>query len=203
MIARKAGPVAVPLLAAMLLAAAPAAAQEQPSATAKASRWWAGAGGGYLASRSDCSNCEGERSYNDGGALLFQGGLRASERVLVGGEVFTFGRSDSGVDVRDTFLLAIVQARPFTRHGFFLKGGYGMAIVKDTFVADGARVTSRTWGMGLMYGAGWVFGEGHRVSVAPFGAQYVTTVGDIVTQAGTAENVVGNGWFAGAVVMFR
>jgi hypothetical protein len=57
--------------------------------------------------------------------------------------------------------------------------------------------------MGLMYGAGWVFREGSRISVAPVGAQYVTTVGNVRLAQGTVQNVVVNSWFLGAVVMFR
>ena len=48
-----------------------------------------------------------------------------------------------------------------------------------------------------------MFGAGRRVSFAPMAATYITTVGDVRDVQGTAQNVVVNGWFAGAVVMFR
>ncbi len=106
--------------------------------------------------------------------------------------------------LRDTHLLGIFQFRPFAGLGFFLKGGYGMALVKDVLpLAGGGEATFRTWGMGVMYGAGWIFGAKRRVSFAPTAATYITTVGDVRGVQATAQNVVINGWFAGAVVMFR
>ena len=167
------------------------------------SRWWVGGGGGYLASRTDCTNCDSDQPYGSGGSVLFQGGLRVNERLLAGGEIFSAGRTIGDLDSRNTYLLALVQFRPFATHGFFIKGGYGMAFVKTAFPLEGVQVTARTWGMGVMYGAGWVFRRDGRVSVAPVAAQYVTTAGDVQAIGGTAQNVVVNSWFVGAVVMVR
>jgi hypothetical protein len=189
--------------ASLLLAPCAARAQGAAPVQPQGSRWWVGGGGGYLAGRVDCTNCESNPPYGGNGGLLFQGGLQVTGRLLVGGELFTTGRTINTVNHRDTYLLGLAQYRPFGGHGFFLKGGYGMAFVKDNFVVEGVAGTARTWGMGLMYGAGWVFREGRRISVAPVGAQYVTTVGDIQVPAGTAQNVVVNGWFVGAVLMVR
>ncbi len=129
--------------------------------------------------------------------------MRVNRRLLIGGEVFSAGRTTDGMHFRDTYLIAIAQYRPFGGHGFFLKGGYGVAAIREAVPSETGTFTARTWGMGLMYGAGWVFRERSRVSVAPVGATYVTTVGDVRTRAGAAENLVVNGWFAGVVVMFR
>jgi len=195
--------------AALFLAALPAGAQEaqpgQPAQTsqpaASKSGWWVGGGGGYIAGRIDCSNCQEDPPYGNNGAILFQGGVRLNERMQLGGEIFSFGRTIQGLNLRQSYLLAIAQYRPWASQGFFLKGGYGMAFVKEV-VPDGDDVI-RTWGLGLSYGAGWIFGMKNRVSVAPFGAHYVTTVGDFETSRGLAENVVGNGWFIGTTVSFR
>jgi hypothetical protein len=179
-------------------------AQTGPATQPQGSKWWAGGGGGYLAGHVACSNCDTDRPYGDDSAFLVQGGRRVTERLLIGGEVFSTVKTHSGGDFRDTHLLGIAQFRPFAHAGFFLKGGYGMAVVKAAVPLDsGGTSTARTWGMGVMYGAGWVFGEGRRVSFAPVAATYITTVGDISMPAGTATNVVMNGWFAGAAVMFR
>ena len=191
------------------LAALPAVAQEapagQPAQTSQPAAsnwgWWAGGGGGYIAGRIDCTNCQEDPPYGNNGAILLQGGVRVKEQLQVGGEVFSFGRTINGLNLRQSYLLGVFQYRPWATQGFFLKGGYGMAFVKEV-VADGDDVI-RTWGMGLTYGAGWIFGIKNRVSVAPFGAHYVTTVGDFETSRGLAENVVGNGWFAGATILFR
>jgi hypothetical protein len=189
--------------AAILLVPALAWAQGGEAAQPEASRWWAGGGGGYLASRTACTLCDSDPPHRDGAAVLFQGGVRVSERLLVGAEVFSTARTSAGTDARNTYLLGVAQYRPFASHGFFLKGGYGLALVKVAVPTEGGQVAARTWGMGLMYGAGWVFREGRRLSIAPVGATYVTTAGDVRTPEGTAENVVANGWFAGIVVMFH
>ena len=188
-----------------LLAPAVSVAQEKASpAQAPGSRWWFGAGGGYLAGRAACSNCESDLPYEDGFGFMVQGGLRATARLLVGGEVFTADQTLPSGDFRNTHLLGIVEFRPFQSAGFFLKGGYGMAVAKGVFpVEGGGQTTARTWGMGVIYGAGWIFGDGRRVSVAPVAATYITTIGDISAPQGTATNVVVNGWFLGATVMFR
>jgi hypothetical protein len=191
------------VMATLLLTSSVARAQDAGIASPQGSRWWFGGGGGYLAGRADCTNCESDPPFGNGSAFLFHGGLRLTERLLVGGEIFTTGRTMNGTDLRDTYLLGLVQFRPFATHGFFLKGGYGVAFVKDAFTVEGVQETARTSGIGLMYGVGWVFRESSRVSFAPVAAQYVTTVGDVQAAAGTAQNVVVNSWFVGAVVMVR
>jgi len=189
---------------ALVLAPRQAVAQEtQPGPQAAASKWgwWAGGGGGYIAGRIDCTNCQEDPPYGNNGGFLLQGGVRVNDRMQVGGEIFSLGRKVSGLDLRQSFLLGVAQFRPWASQGFFLKGGYGMAFIKE--VVPGGDDIIRTWGMGITYGAGWILGLKNRVSVAPFGAHYVTTVGDFETSLGTAENVVGNGWFVGAAIMFR
>jgi hypothetical protein len=188
---------------ALLLSAGVARAQGAGTAQPKGSRWWAGGGGGYLAGRSDCTNCEHDQPYSNLSAVLLQGGLRTSERMLVGGELFSSGRTIDEAKYRSTYVLAFAQYRPFAGHGLFIKGGWGMVIIKETLTVEGANTTARTRGMGLTYGAGWVLGQGRRVSVAPVAAHYVSTVGDVQTSAGAAQNVVVNGWFVGAVLMVR
>jgi len=187
--------------------AAQAAPPSQAASTTQAAPpsegwgWWVGGGGGYIAGRLDCDNCQEDPPYGDNGAYLFQGGVRMSERLHIGGEIFTFGRTIQDIHFRQSYLLGIAQFRPWASQGFFLKGGYGMAFVKE--VVPGGDDIIRTWGMGLTYGAGWIIDAGQHVSVAPYGAHYVTTVGDVPTPLGTAENVVGNGWFVGAAIMIR
>jgi hypothetical protein len=196
--------IGLPILTATLLLL-PGVVDAQGAGTVQAhdSRWWAGGGGGYLAGRADCTNCETSPPFGNGSAFLFHGGLRVTERLLVGGEIFSTARTLNGMSLRDTYVLGIAQYRPFRTHGFFLKGGYGMGFIKDAFTVEGVEETARTSGIGLMYGVGWVFREGSRLSFAPVAAQYVTTVGDVQAAAGTAQNVVVNSWFVGAVVMVR
>lgn len=189
---------------ALVFAAVPATGQDATTTSSNNASWWVGGGGGYLAGRSACSNCATEPPYGDGGAFLFQGGVRVRDRVHIGAEIYSTNRTMPAGTFRNTHFLAMFQFRPFARAGFFLKGGYGMAIVKGVAPgASGDEVIGRTWGMGVMYGAGWEFRASRRVSFAPLAATYITTVGDITAPGGTAQNVVINGWFAGAVLMIH
>ena len=183
----------------------PVAARGQGAATAKpgTSGWWLGVGGGYVAARADCTNCEEDPPYGNAGGPLIQGGFRVNERMLVGAEIFGAWRRIGGVDYRTSYVLGIAQFRPFATHGFYLKGGYGLSVVRDNLPTGDGDAAVRTWGMGLMYGGGWVFREEHRVSVAALAGHYVATLGDVPTPRGAAENVVSNGWFLGGVLMFR
>jgi hypothetical protein len=190
----------------LALAVAPGVALAQDTSAPpqpKEVGWWIGGGGGYLAGRADCSNCEAERNYGDGGAFLFQGGFRVRNRLHVGAELYSTSRTMPAGTFRDTQMLGVFQYRPFASLGFFLKGGYGMAFVRDAIPIEGVEVTARTSGMGVMYGAGWEFPVGRNVSFAPLAATYITTVGDVTTSVGTAQNVVINGWFAGALLMIH
>jgi hypothetical protein len=191
------------LAAGVVLVSGVAAAQPANRTPGEPAGWWLGAGGGYLAGHASCSNCESDRPFDDGYSVVFQGGARVTPRLLVGGEVFTTERSGANATVRDTYLIAIAQYRPFTNYGFFIKGGYGVALVKERIPLPDGDLEARTWGMGLMYGAGWLFRRQQRVSFAPVAGTYVTTVGNVQTPVGTAENVVINSWFAGAVLMIR
>jgi hypothetical protein len=178
-------------------------AQDASAPQPKEIGWWAGGGGGYLAGRADCSNCETELAYGNGGAFILQGGVRVRDRLHVGAEVYSTNRTLPGGSFRNTHLLAIFQYRPFAGLGWFLKGGYGMAIVKGAIPGPEGDATARTWGMGVMYGTGWEFKVGRHASFVPLAATYITTVGDVSTPNGTASNVVVNGWFAGALLTVR
>ena len=191
------------MLIALVLAPCAVLAQGAPATQAKEIGWWVGGGGGYLAGRAACSNCETDPPYGDGGAFVVQGGVRVRDRLHIGGEIYSTDCTLPGGSFRNTHLLGVFQYRPFTSLGFFLKGGYGMAIVKGVIPGPSGDAIARTWGMGVMYGAGWEFRVARRVSFAPVGATYITTVGDVPAPKGTASNVVVNGWFAGALLMIH
>ncbi len=195
---------AVAMVIAFALVPGAVLAQDTPAPQAKESSWFAGGGGGYLAGRADCSNCETDLPYGNGGAFILQGGVSARhDRLHVGAELYSTNRTLPGGTFRNTHLLGIFQYRPFAKLGWFLKGGYGMAIVKGVVPGPEGNTTGRTWGMGVMYGTGWEFKVGPHASFVPLAATYITTVGDVSGQNGTASNVVLNGWFAGALLTVR
>ena len=193
----------------MVLAASAtyASAQDTQAApatqTALPSRGWLGVGLGYAAFRTDCTNCERDDLYSTGGSLMVSGGVAVNDRVDAGGEILWASTAFDGGEYRASFLLGIVQFRPWKTRGFYLKGGLGLAFVRASITVDGQTTESKPKGLGVHYGAGWMFGRGRRVSFAPFGGHYVASLGDIPTAGGVAENPVSNVWFAGVTVFVR
>lgn len=124
----------------------PQTSTSQASSPSQAWGWWAGGGGGYIAGRLDCDNCQEDPAYGDNGAYLFQGGVRLNERLHIGGEIFTFGRTIQDIHLRQSYLLGIAQYRPWTSQGFFLKGGYGMAFVKEVVPGETTSSAPGAWG---------------------------------------------------------
>lgn len=183
-------------------AAAQAAAQDAPPSQ-PARGAVLGVGLGYAAFRTDCSNCARDDLYSTGGSLMVSGGVAVNDQVDAGGEIFWASTAFEGGDYRASFLLGTVQFRPWKARGFYLKGGLGLAFVRANITVDGQTTASKPKGLGVHYGAGWMFGRGRRVSFAPFGGHYVASLGDIPTSAGNAENPVSNVWFAGVTVFVR
>ena len=193
----------------MVLAASTtyASAQDTQAApatqTAQPSRGWLGASVGYGAFRTDCNNCERDDLYSSGGSLSVAGGVRVNDRVDAGGEIMWTTTAFTSGEYRAAFLLGVAQFRLWRNHGFYIKGGLGIALLRATITVENQPVGSTPKGLGVHYGAGWVFGQGRRVSFAPFGAHYVASIGDFPTAAGVAENPVSNVWFAGVTVLVR
>jgi len=183
-------------------AAAQASAQDAPPATPSRGGWL-GVGLGYGAFRTDCNNCTRDDLYSSGGSLVVNGGVTVNDRVDAGGEIFWASTAFDSGEYRAAFLLGIVQFRPWQTHGFYLKGGLGLAFLRSSITVGGETTTSAPKGLGVHYGAGWMFGRGRRVSFAPFGGHYVASLGDLPTAGGVAEDPVSNVWFAGVSVFIR
>jgi len=131
------------------------------------------------------------------------GGVVANDRLDAGGEIFWASTAIDAGDYRAAFLLGVAQFRPWKTRGFYLKGGLGLAFIRASITVDDRTTTSTQKGLGVHYGAGWVFARERRVSFAPFGGHYVASLGDLPTPDGVAENPVSNVWFAGVTVFIR
>jgi hypothetical protein len=192
------------VISALVLTAFAAQAHAQDAQAAPASRGgWLGVGLGYGAFRTDCNNCTRDDLYSNGGGLIVSGGVAANGQLDAGGEIFWSSTAFEGGDYRASFLLGTVQFRPWKTRGFYLKGGLGLAFVRANITVGGQTTGSKPKGLGVHYGAGWMFGRDGRVSFAPFGGHYVASLGDLPTPAGVAENPVSNVWFAGVTVFVR
>ncbi len=186
----------------LMTAAAHASAQDAPTVQPPRGGWL-GVGLGYAAFRTDCSNCERDDLYSTGGSLMLSGGIVVNDRVDAGGELLAASTAFDGGEYRASFLLGTVQFRPWKARGFYLKGGLGLAFVRASVTVGGQTTESKPKGLGVHYGAGWMFGRNRRVSFAPFGGHYVASLGDIPTAGGVAVNPVSNVWFAGVTVFIR
>jgi hypothetical protein len=195
---------AIALSAAALPAFAQATTAAAPASAPSGSKgFFLGAGGGYASFRSDCENCEHEDVYTGGRGFMVDAGWTVNEKFEGGAEFFTAVSGADSNTYRTSYILGVGQFRPWKAYGFYLKGGFGMVRFKGTFTVEGQHGTMSSQGLGVTYGAGWVFGRGRRVSFAPFGAQYVATLGDITMPGVTFANAVSNAWMAGVMVFFR
>ena len=185
-----------------------ATASQADSAPADQSKVWLVLGGTSTTLRGDCQEdcvAHGTGKYLHTGSIFGIVGARVNSRMDTGVEVSWVPATTAVSDnVRSTFLLAVAEFRPWQNHGFFLKGGMGMAFVRNfPFDGEGRLPPITSKALGLTYGAGWTFRHNHRVGVQVFGAQHVAALGDFQSGGVPVENVIGNFWSAGAAIVIR
>ena len=183
---------------------AAAAAPPAPPESLPMSRLWIVGGGGSTSLLGDCTDCE-ERPYTHGGSVTGIVGRSINRRTDVGAEVLWMPTTmPSGDDVRITFLMASVQFRPWRTKGFFVRGGMGMAFVRNwlaTVENTAPPIRSRAFGLGL--GTGWEWLTGRHGGAQIYAAQHVAALGDLTTSTGSVENVMGNFWSIGGAFVIR
>jgi hypothetical protein len=192
------------------LAPAVAAAQSAPPAQpttapgerTETSNLWLTAGGAFATLRADCQTCEEDLPYRHAGSVLANVGYRVNDRMDVGAEVFWMPVDTTQGRIRTTHLDAVAQFRPWAAQGFFLKGGAGMAFVRNWVDAIGPEsINSKA--LSVVIGAGWAIRPAARVGLQLFGAQHVAALGDLQTPEEVVADVVGNFWSLGAAVVIR
>ena len=197
----------IALLTALLPATAFGQSASQGAATTRpedppASRLWLVAGGAFVTQRGDCQTCEEDFEYRQAGGLLADIGYNVTRRMDVGGELFWASAETASGHIRTTQLDAVAQFRPWTSKGFFLKGGAGMAFVRNWVDASGPdAINSKA--LSLMIGGGWAFRRGERVGLQIFAMQHASALGDLQTADGEIGDVIGNFWSFGAAIVFR
>ena len=135
---------------------------------AGASNLWLTAGGAFATVRGDCQTCEEDFPYRHAGSVLVNVGYRVNDRMDVGGEVFWMPVDTAEGRIRTTHLDAVAQFRPWASQGFFLKGGAGMAFVRNWVDAIGPDpINSKA--LSVVIGAGWAFRPAARVGLQVFG----------------------------------
>jgi hypothetical protein len=167
-----------------------------------ASKVWFVAGSAFATLRGDCQTCEEDFPYRQAGSVLANAGYRVNGRMDVGAEVFWMPVTTASGRIRTTHIDAVAQFRPWQTQGFFLKGGAGMAFVRNWVDAVGDEpITSKA--LSVLIGAGWVFRRDDRVGLQVFGAQHAAALGDLKTEETDVADVVGNFWSVGAAIVIR
>ena len=185
-----------------VLAISPPEAAAQGSTPPLPSRLWLTAGGASATLRGDCQTCETDYPYRHDGSVLANAGYRVNERMDVGAEVFWMPVNTASGRIRTTHFDAAAQFRPWESKVFFLKGGAGMAFVRNWVdVATESPITSKA--LSVVVGTGWTFRRAERFGFQVFGAQYVAALGDLQTPASDVQDVVGNFWALGAALVIR
>ena len=186
------------------VAAAAQNASQEPPAAAHPSRAWVVFGGAPTTIRGDCTFCEvegREANYLHAWSLLADVGIRVNSKMDAGVEVMWVPATTvAGDPFRTTFLLGVAQFRPWESQGFFLKGGAGMAFVRNWLFAD-SPITQKA--LAVAIGGGWAFRRDKRLGVQIYAAQHAAALGDFELREGTLENVMGNVWSLGAAVVIR
>ena len=158
------------------------------------------AGGAFATVRGDCQTCEEDFPYRHAGSVLANVGYRVNNRMDVGGELFWMPVDTEEVEIRTTHIDAVAQFRPWASQGFFVKGGAGMAFVRNWVDAIGPDpINSKA--LSVVIGAGWAFRWAERVGLQVFGAQHVAALADLQTAEGDVPDVVGNFWSLGVAIV--
>ena len=188
-----------------LLALAPAMAfaqapPSQPSGVT--SSLWVVAGGAFATVRGDCQECEQDFPYRHSGAVLVDVGRRVNPRMDVGVEAFWMPIDSSQGTIKTTHIDAVAQFRPWASQGFFLKGGAGMAFVRNWVDALGPDSFNEK-GLSVLIGAGWAVRPTARLGLQLFVTQHAFALGDLQASQGLINDVIGNRWSVGAAVIIR
>lgn len=191
------------VFAALALACFPADGSAQDATVPPGeSRLWLVAGGAFSTIRGDCQTCEEESPYRHAGSVLGDIGYRVNPRMDVGAEMMWMPVDTEDGRIRTTHIDAIAQFRPWLSKGFFLKGGAGMAFVRNWVTSIGPEpINSKA--LSVVIGAGWVFRPSSRVALQVFGTQHAGALGDLQTSQGGIPDFMANYWSLGAGLVIR
>lgn len=187
------------------LALAQTAPQAPPTGepqTGNASSLWLVAGAASATLRGDCQTCEQDFPYRHTASVLADVGYRVNRRMDVGAEIFWMPFDTSSGRLHATHLDAVAQFRPWSSKGFFLKGGAGMAFIRNWVDAIGTDSIDQK-ALSVVIGAGWAFQPTARVGFQVFGTQHAGALGDLQSTESLIQDVMGNFWSIGAAVVIR
>lgn len=160
--------------------------QSDATSAPAVSRTWVAIGGAPVPLRGDCTFCElegREARYNHTWGLVVDAGVAVTSQMDVGAEVMWVpGTSVDGDAFRVTVLAGVAQFRPWASAGFFVKGGVGMAFVRNWVFDIDSPIIQKA--LAVHIGTGWAFRRDERVGFEIFGAQHAVSLGDFETRQG-------------------
>jgi len=183
-------------------AAAQTAADSPTSDLPAGSKLWLVAGGSFTTLRGDCQTCEGDYPYRHTGGVYVDAGRRIGSRLDVGLQTFWSRFDTGGGHINATHLDGIASFRPWDAHGFFIKGGAGMALIRNWIDTIGSgSINSKA--LSVVIGSGWTFRPASRLGLQLVAEQYAAALGDLQTATGEVPDVMGNYWTLGAGIVIR
>lgn len=166
------------------------------------SRLWIVAGGASGTLRGFCQDCAVDFPFRHGGALVGDAGVRVNPQLDVGADLFWIQwRNDSG-RIRATAINGVAQFRPWSSKGFFVKGGAGMAFVRNWVQTIGPNPDNQK-ALSVVFGGGWEFTTKRRLGAQLFATQHIGALGDLQTSNGPVADVTANFWSLGAAIVIR
>lgn len=174
-------------------------AQVTPPAPPPA-RLWIVAGGASGTLRGFCQDCGQDFPFRHGGALVGNVGYRFNPRLDAGADVFWIQwRNESGHIPGDSDHCgrAVRESK-----GFFVKGGAGMAFVRNWVQTIGPNPDDQK-ALAVVFGTGWELHKSPRLGLQLFAMQHVGALGDLQTANGAIGDVTANFWSLGAAIVIR
>jgi hypothetical protein len=117
-------------------------------------------------------------------------------------EIFWMPMETAGGNIRNTHIDAVGQFRPWASKGFFIKGGAGMAFVRNWVDVISPEAFNQK-ALSIVIGTGWVFRPHSRFGLQVFGAQHAAALGDLQTSTEQVPDVIGNFWSLGGGIVIR
>ena len=118
---------------------------------------------GFGAASLGCDDCDDEDRLNGVNFQLRAGGT-LSQRLLIGGEVNGFTKSENDATLTVTHFGPVMQFYPSAQGGFFLKGGLGLATVE----VEVGSFSVESNGFGLTLGLGFDARVGRNFALTPY-----------------------------------
>jgi len=174
----------------------------QSQAAPEPSRLWIVAGGASATLRGHCQDCGQDFPFRHGGSVVANGGYRVSSRLDVGADVFWVKWNNESGHIYGTALNGVAQFRPWASKGFFVKGGAGMAFVRNFLRTPGSNPDNQK-ALSVVIGGGWEFKVKGRLGFQLFAMQHVGALGDLQTVNGSISNVTANFWSVGGAIVIR